>query len=94
VYGPEAIRQICGRLVQEQDEARTEELIAQLRTVVEEDREELSDRLQFLAARLLRRGSAERRNIVEHGYRTVREGRQGLVIVVHGNPSEGQASQE
>jgi hypothetical protein len=94
VYGPEAIRRICERLARERDDARCHELIAQLRLVVDEDREELSDRLQFLASRLLRRGSGERRNIVEHGNRTAREGRQGLIIVVLGNPSERQASQE
>lgn len=94
LYGPEAIRQICERLVQEQDEARTDELIAQLRIVVEEDREELSDRLQFLAGRLLRDEHGERRNHLERGQRSAREGRQGLIIVVHASPTEGQASQE
>lgn len=43
MYGPEAIRQIGERLAQEQDEARSDELIARLYMVVEEDREELSE---------------------------------------------------
>lgn len=94
MYGPEAIRQICERLVQEHDEARSDELIAQLRIVVEEDREELSDRLQFLAGRLLRDDHGERRNHLERGQRTAREGRRGLIIVVHASPTEGQASPE
>ena len=94
MYGPEAIRQICERLAQEQDEARSDELIARLRMVVEEDREELSERLQFLAGRLLRERSDERRNRLERGQRSVREARLGIVIVVHANPTEGQTSQE
>ena len=94
MYGPEAIRQICERLARERDDARCDELIAQLRMVVEEDREELSDRLQFLAGRLLRDDSRTRRDLLERGHRSVRGLRQGLTIVVHASLSEGQASRD
>jgi hypothetical protein len=91
VYGPEAIRRICERLSRERDDTRCDELIAQLRLVIREDREELSDRLQFLAGRLLRDEYRERGDTFD---RCHVERRQGLIIVVHANPSEGQASQE
>lgn len=67
LYGPEAIRRICERLVRERDEARCDQLIAQLREIVEEDRDELSGRLQFLAGRLLRDDLGERRNSLKQG---------------------------
>ena len=94
MYGPEAIRRICERLAHERDDARCDELIAQLRLIVEEDREELSDRLQFLAGRLLQDDSRTRRDILERGHRCVRGLRQGLTIVVRANLSERQASQD
>lgn len=94
MYGPEAIRRICEPLAHERDDARCDELIAQLRLIVEEDREELSDRLQLLAGRLLQDDSRTRRDILERGHRPVRGLRQGLTIVVHANLSERQASQD
>jgi len=94
VYGPEAIREICDKLAREDDDARCNELIARLRMIVQEDREELSGRLQFLAGRLLRGERGKRRNGLERGHQSERDERQGLIIVVHSDPSEWHSPRE
>lgn len=94
MYGPEAIRQICERLAREQDDLRCNELIAQLRTFVAEDREELSDRLRFLASRFLRDEASDRRTSLERGHRSGRERCQGMIIVVKADPSAWHPSQD
>jgi SET domain-containing protein len=94
VYGPEAIRRICERLSREVDDARCNELIAQLRMVVEEDREELSGRLQFLASRFLREESDNPDTDFTHSHRSRSEKRRGLVIILQSNPSEYYSPRE
>jgi hypothetical protein len=94
VYGPEAIRRICERLSWEVDDAKCNELIAQLRMVVEEDREELSGRLQFLASRFLRAESDNPDTDFAHNHRSRSEKRRGLVIILQSNPSEHYSPHE